>query len=299
MLSFQNELWKGVLEKIQLKARSGFDKVHCEIHNLFRNKTEGKPPKLYPRPTERPIQKYRHKSDGVPAKPAVKPKLKRNQSEHIYKQKPADRLKKKSSSVSDVSVHSEKNEANMLQAEEETKDTESLSDGEDYLTPSDTTIRCETDSVFESLIEDNQDHRIPNRPQMPLPDPPLTAEQTDESEELKHEYDYPEFRDLLKCEKDKKKGYVGIDVDEADRVSRQGQTADDFYDYTVEEVVQCFKQVALSNIAEICERERFDGKFFQHLSEEEIKTYFDLKQLHLIKVRRTINGWRPRWMQIL
>lgn len=104
-----------------------------------------------------------------------------------------------------------------------------------------------------------------------------------------HDYDYPDVGELTK------KGYVNIDIAKADRVSRTGQTKEDFYDYTIDEVVFCFKMIAQLDMADKCKEEKLDGKFFQSLSEGEIKEYFRLDSLHFIKVKKAIlEGWRPK-----
>ena len=264
------------MEKIQLKARSGFDKVHREIKNIFIKKAK-KPPKVHPKPTKLKPN-HRHNSEGI-------------QCTHIINKK----IKKRSNSEPDLKQTIETRSTEMLYSQEKAttghirftmhpasplstteKDTSELSSDEEYLTP---------------IVAK------PNRPKLPLPETPSTIDKTDNVDptEIKiHEYDYPDFRDLTKAMDDMKKGYVGVDVTESDRVSREGQTANDFYQYTIDEVVQCFKLVALPAIAEICEKERFDGKFFELLSQEEIKSHFDLEKLHLIKVIKTIEGWRPK-----
>ena len=82
---------------------------------------------------------------------------------------------------------------------------------------------------------------------------------------------------------------------EVDRVSRDGQTAESFYDYSIDEVVRCFKMVGLPGMATKCEKEKFDGKFFKDLEKDDIKVLFELERLHLLKVKKAIfDGWRPK-----
>ena len=65
--------------------------------------------------------------------------------------------------------------------------------------------------------------------------------------------------------------------------------------YTVEEVATCFKECGLSRLGEICEEESMDGEYFQDLSDEELtQEPFSLNHFHISKVRKVIEGWRPR-----
>ena len=87
----------------------------------------------------------------------------------------------------------------------------------------------------------------------------------------------------------------GIDVTDLGNVLRGGQTEEDFYDYSIEQVTYFFKKIALPDIANLCEKERIDGSFFRGLSEEEMKMYFSLKPFHFIKAKKAIfDGWRPK-----
>ena len=279
--SFQRRQRKEATEKIQLKARSGFDKVHWEIKNIFIKKAK-KPPKIHPKPTKLKPN-HRHNSEGIQctykinkkikkrsnSEPDLKQTIEPRSTEMLYSQEKADtgHIRFTMHPASPLSTCS---------TEKDISESTPLSSDEEYLTP---------------IVAK------PNRPKLPLPETPSTIDKTDKVDPTEieiHEYDYPDFRDLTKSMDDMKKGYVGVDVTESDRVSREGQTANDFYQYTMDEVVQCFKLVALPDVAEICKAERFDGKFFELLSKEEIKSHFDLEKLHLIKVIKTIEGWRPK-----
>lgn len=121
-----------------------------------------------------------------------------------------------------------------------------------------------------------------SRPPLPAPETP-DINPASESD-ITYPYDY------ARTDQDS-----GIDVTEIDSVLREGQTANDFYDYSVEQVAFCFRKIALPDVARFCEKERIDGRFFKELSEEQIKAYFKFEQFHFIKVKKAIfDGWRPR-----
>lgn len=82
---------------------------------------------------------------------------------------------------------------------------------------------------------------------------------------------------------------------ELEKVLKEGQTAEDFYNYSVEQVAYCFNKIALPEVAKLCEKERLDGGFFKDLSEEDIKEHFKVEAFHFIKVKKAIfHGWRPK-----
>ena len=68
-----------------------------------------------------------------------------------------------------------------------------------------------------------------------------------------------------------------------------------FFLYTVEEVVECFKECALPQLANVCREEQLDGEYFKDLGDEDLaQEPFCLKSFHISKVRKIIAGWRPR-----
>ena len=68
-----------------------------------------------------------------------------------------------------------------------------------------------------------------------------------------------------------------------------------FFLYTVEEVVDCFEECGLPQLAEICKEETVDGEYFQDLMDDELtQEPFCLGPFHVSKVRKIIEGWRPR-----
>lgn len=287
--------WKEVLEKIQAKAKSGFDKVHDEIHNLFRQKSgEDRPPGVHPRPSGKSLkQTVKGKCEQQAATEQTAEKLRASANKEGKKTK-TSKLGH-SFSVDETREKTKKKEV------ERSNSSASASTNRDfyYVTPSNEDGTYEIETETESQSKNDEENAITKRPRMPLPDvPEKGSSQTDTFTpefEPDHEYDYPDVTGLAKMERDKARGYVGIDVDEVDRVSRDNQTKEDFYGYSVDEVVKCFELVALPDIAKTCKEERFNGRFFENLSENDIKTYFNLDVLHFIKVRKTIfEGWRPR-----
>lgn len=273
------DLWKEVLEKIQTKAKSGFDKVHFELQSLFWNKgDEDHPPPLYPRPTGKKPKARHHSERSQTKKSTETAKLKRHKSEDVAS---ASKLKQNISvnkSLPESPKRADVKRSPSSASAESKPDEQGM-----YLTPVDE----------EDPYENSDEDPAVKRPQMPLPELPANSQpdggttwpDTDED----HKYDYPDVGELAK------RGYIGIDVAEAERVFRTGQTAEDFYDYRIDEVVQCFKLLALQEVADVCDRENIDGQFFKKLSDDEIKNYFKLDTLHFIKIKKAIfDGWRPR-----
>ena len=65
--------------------------------------------------------------------------------------------------------------------------------------------------------------------------------------------------------------------------------------YTVEEVVECFEECALPQLAGICRDENLDGDYFRDTSNEDLaQEPFSLDSFYISKVRKVIAGWRPR-----
>lgn len=281
------------MEKIQAKAKSGFDKVHDEIHNLFRQKSgEDRPPHLYPRPGGKSLkQTVKEGCESQASTEKTAEKLGASSNKEGKKTKPSKL--EHSISMDETREKPKKKEVERSHSSA----SASTNRGIYYMTPSNENSTYEIETEAEGQSKSEEENAIARRPRMPLPDLPEKGPlniDTPENE-VDHEYDYPDVTGLAKMERDKARGYVGIDVDEVDRVSRDNQTKEDFYSYSVDEVVKCFELVALPNIAKICEEERFDGRFFEHVSENDIKTYFHLNELHFIKMRKTIfEGWRPR-----
>ena len=259
---------------------------------MFRHKsTSDIPPPLYPRPTVR----QRILSEGCQSETASEEKMTnakdRNQKKPISKLQHSasvDSAPKQSETKAVTRSHSNVSEARKMP---ETPDF--------YLTPTEDSggeIYQYYEEEEDLNQEENQSQRglIARRPPMPLPEPPEETQEGSEptsSDNESHDYDYPEGEEIRKL----KKPYVGIDVLEAERVSLEGQTAESFYAYSIDEVVRCFKMVGLPDMAEKCEKEKINGKFFEGLSKEEIKMYFELDPLHFLKVKKAIfDGWRPR-----
>ena len=68
-----------------------------------------------------------------------------------------------------------------------------------------------------------------------------------------------------------------------------------FFIYTVEEVVECFNECAMPQLANVCREEHLDGEYFKDLGDGDLaQEPFCLKSFHISKVRKIIAGWRPR-----
>ena len=268
---------------------------------MFRHKsTSDAPPPLYPKPTV----KHRNLSEG--SQPDNDSENKNAKATDKNKNKP----KSKSKLLKSVSLDSSSKQPEtkgVTRSKSNVSDTKVVQEVPDfYLTPTeDNGEEIDVYYTGQDLRQhENQDERgavasgsVAPRPQLPLPAPPAAHAQqgstgtTVSDEEEAHDYDYPDEGEVRKL----KKSYVGIDVLETDRVSRDGQTAECFYGYTIEEVVRCFKMVGLPDMATKCEKEKIDGKFFEELTREEIKMFFELESLHFLKVKKAIfDGWRPR-----
>ena len=294
----QPDSWKAVLETIHRKSKSGFDKVHAEIRSLFRHKsTSDATPPLYPRPTVKP----RNLSEGCQSDKVKDDKL----PSRSDKNKPKSKFKLPKSLSLDSSTKQSETKG-VVRSKSNASDTERVQESPDfYLNPTGDNGE-EIDVYYEGqeIEEKGNKHEkdafvlgpVSQRARLPLPSPPGACGSQEGagamgSDEEIHDYDYPDEKEIMKL----KKSYVGIDVVEVDRVSRDGQTAESFYDYSIDEVVRCFKMVGLPDMAAKCEKEKFDGKFFSELSVEDIQQLFELEKLHLLKVKKAIfDGWRPK-----
>ena len=68
-----------------------------------------------------------------------------------------------------------------------------------------------------------------------------------------------------------------------------------FLMYTVEEVVDCFEECALPQLAHISKEENLDGEYFKDLSDRDFaQEPFLLNRFYVSKVRKIIAGWRPK-----
>ena len=79
------------------------------------------------------------------------------------------------------------------------------------------------------------------------------------------------------------------------KISQSNQTIEDFYSYTVEELVECFKLCGLEKVAIQCSEGKLDGEFFRNFDIDDFqKDPFFLSKLDLFKVRKILKGWRPK-----
>ncbi|XP_045213603.2 uncharacterized protein LOC123564255 [Mercenaria mercenaria] len=68
-----------------------------------------------------------------------------------------------------------------------------------------------------------------------------------------------------------------------------------FYNYTVDEIVECLNNCALSKLAEICEQNQLDGEYFRSLTTDDLKKEpFLMNWFYISKLFKVINGWRPK-----
>ncbi|XP_033738460.1 uncharacterized protein LOC117326011 [Pecten maximus] len=68
----------------------------------------------------------------------------------------------------------------------------------------------------------------------------------------------------------------------------------EFKAFTVVNLVECLRQCGLPDLAKLCEKEKLDGDFLASLSATDLtKEPFSLNPLHLKKLERIKEGWRP------
>lgn len=68
-----------------------------------------------------------------------------------------------------------------------------------------------------------------------------------------------------------------------------------FFDYTVEEVVDCFKKCAFIGLAQTCLDEQLDGEYFRDITADDlVQEPFNMNWFHISKLFKVINGWRPK-----
>ncbi|KAL4240104.1 hypothetical protein ACF0H5_000898 [Mactra antiquata] len=68
-----------------------------------------------------------------------------------------------------------------------------------------------------------------------------------------------------------------------------------FYDYTVEEVAECFKNCAFIRLSQVCLDEQLDGEYFRDITEDDlVREPFEMNWFHISKLFKVINGWRPK-----
>lgn len=69
-----------------------------------------------------------------------------------------------------------------------------------------------------------------------------------------------------------------------------------FYEYSVQEVVECFSQCSLKKLADFCMKEKLDGLFFKDFDLEKFGTEpLCLDHLSITKVKKIVlESWRPK-----
>lgn len=83
------------------------------------------------------------------------------------------------------------------------------------------------------------------------------------------------------------------------KIEQAHQSKDDFYLYTVEELVECLKLCRLEKFAVLCNSHKLDGAFFKNFALDQLLSEpFCLSNLELIKFKKMIeDGWRPKTEQ--
>ncbi|XP_060581565.1 uncharacterized protein LOC132738130 isoform X2 [Ruditapes philippinarum] len=78
--------------------------------------------------------------------------------------------------------------------------------------------------------------------------------------------------------------------------SEENQTEEDFYSYSVEELVECFKLCGMNKLAIDCSANKLDGAFFREFNVDDLLSEpFCLNKFQVSKVKMIIeNGWRPK-----
>lgn len=69
----------------------------------------------------------------------------------------------------------------------------------------------------------------------------------------------------------------------------------EFFNFTVKQVAECFKQCAVPRLANICQRQMLDGNFFKDFDFDQFtQEPFKLDTFTIKKVKKiVIDGWRP------
>lgn len=81
----------------------------------------------------------------------------------------------------------------------------------------------------------------------------------------------------------------------ADKIDSGLRGEDEFYNYSVDEVVECFNECALIELATLCKMEQMNGKYFRGLTADDFKNKpFLLSLFYISKLQKVISGWRPK-----
>lgn len=80
------------------------------------------------------------------------------------------------------------------------------------------------------------------------------------------------------------------------KIAKADQSCEDFYSYTVDELVECLKMCKLDKFAVICSTNKLDGAFFRNFELNQLLSEpFLLSSLDFFKVKKIIGeGWRPK-----
>lgn len=152
------------------------------------------------------------------------------------------------------------------------------------------------------LHEQNKERPLPPTPQSLSPEECVNA--TDDDKLVI--YDQVEDEETEDCafdnSQDSERKFAQNRADTISRfpnlykIGQAHQNKDDFYLYTVEEVVECLKMCNLEKFAVLCSTHKLDGAFFKNFALDQLLSEpFCLSKIDQMKVVKMIeDGWRPR-----
>ncbi|XP_053394528.1 uncharacterized protein LOC128555636 isoform X2 [Mercenaria mercenaria] len=143
--------------------------------------------------------------------------------------------------------------------------------------------------ALSKAFEMNKDRPLPALPpKTNITDDDKLYDQVEDDEDI--------VRRMIKVfEKKNPHSIPGTGVSDRNRMGRESQPKEDFYSYSVEELVECFKICNLDRFAEKCDANKLDGAFFRQLDLNLLKLEpFYLNTFEQFKVREIIEGWRPK-----
>lgn len=85
-------------------------------------------------------------------------------------------------------------------------------------------------------------------------------------------------------------------LEDFNKLCRANQTCEDFFQYSVNEIFQCFHMCSIDKLAKQCLEQKLDGKFFQNFDLDSLKKEpFFLDTFAVLKIKKIIfEGWRPK-----
>ena len=117
--------------------------------------------------------------------------------------------------------------------------------------------------------------------------------------DAENEYILPETDGTLEIRNPRPASVAHVMPQAAKQTTPVRPRARPFLLYTVEEVVDCFEECALPQLAHICKEENLDGEYFKDLSDRDFaQEPFLLNRFYVSKVRKIIAGWRPKRLAV-